>query len=99
MSTFPSPVSVAELQTYLRDATTDTSMLDFYQSLLDTATEKIYTYLDRDYTPEAVKTDIFFGNGLHIHRMNNSCGTLINWHSCDIDGNIVTLDIAELVLM
>jgi hypothetical protein len=99
MSTFPSPVSVAELQIYLRDATTETAMLDFYQALLDTATEKIYTYLDRDYSPEAVKTDVFFGNGLHVHRMSNFCGTLIQFQSYDIHDNLVTLDLAELVLM
>ena len=78
MPTFPSPVLLSEFQSYLKDTTTDAGILAFYQSLLYTATEKVYTYLDRDYTPNAVKTDVFFGRGLQVHRMQNPAGTLIS---------------------
>ena len=99
MSTFPSPVSLADFQNYLKDTTTDTGILAFYQSLLDTATEKIYDYLDCDYTPSAAKTDIFFGTGRHIHRMFNPAGTLHTWKYYDKFGTETVVSISELVLM
>ncbi len=99
MSTYPSPVSLSDFQRYLKDTTTDISIQAFYQSILDTATEKIYTYLDRDYTPGIMKTDIFFGNGLHVHRMNNPAGVLHTWKYYDAEGNETVVSISELVLM
>jgi hypothetical protein len=99
MPTYISPVSVTDLKQYLRDGTTDTTLLAFYGSLLNTATEKVYTYLGRDYSPSASKIDIFFGNGLHIHRLADPCGALTEWKTCDFDGNIVTQNLSELVLM
>jgi hypothetical protein len=99
MPTFPSPVSVTSFKEYLRDGTTDTTLLAFYASLLDTATEKIYTFLGRDYTPSASKTDIFFGNGYHVHRMENPSETLTFWKTFDINGILTTQDLSELVIM
>ncbi|MEI8134832.1 MAG: hypothetical protein WCH46_07105 [bacterium] len=99
MSTYPSPVTVADFQKYMRDATTDTEVLSFFQSILDSATEQVYTYLGRDYTPSAVKTDVFFGKGLHIHRMDNPAGTIINWKSYDFEGTETINDISGLVLI
>ncbi|MEP7234603.1 MAG: hypothetical protein ABI778_04835 [Ignavibacteriota bacterium] len=98
MSTFPSPVSVSEFQSYLRDTTTDVDILAFYASLLDTATEKVYTYLDRDYTASAVKTDVFFGKGLHVHRMKHPAGALISWKYYDESGTETIADTGDLVL-
>jgi hypothetical protein len=99
MPTFPSPVSISEFQSYLKDTTTDTGILAFYQSLLNTATEKVYTYLDRDYTPGAIKTDVFFGTGRHIHRMRFPAGVLISWKYYDKTGAETVANIADLVLM
>ncbi len=99
MPTFPSPVSLSDFQSYLKDTTTDTGILAFYQSLLNTATEKIYTYLDRDYTPGAVKTDIFFGRGLQVHRMQYPAGALISWKYYDKTGAETVANIADLVLL
>ena len=42
--------------------------------------QMVYDYLERDYTPNAEKTDVFVGDHLHIHRMQNPCGKII---SCD----------------
>jgi hypothetical protein len=99
MPTFPSPVALSDFQKYIRDGSTDPTILAFYQSLLNTATEKIYTYLDRDYTPGAIKTDVFFGNASHVHRMYHPAGTIITWKSSDFEGNVTVQNIAELVLM
>src|SRR5689334_18694097 len=99
MSTFPSPVTLSEFQRYLKDTSTDTGILAFYQSLLDTATEKVYTYLDRDYTASAVKTDIFFGKGLHVHRMQHPASALISWKYYDETGAETVADISTLVLL
>ena len=99
MPTYTSPVSTGEFKTYLNDTTTDTGILAFYQSLLDMATEKVYTYLDRDYTPGAVKTDVFFGNEHHIHRMRDPAATLTSWKSYDSEGAETIHDISGLVLM
>ncbi len=99
MPTFPSPVLVSEFQTYLKDTTTDTAILAFYGSLLDTATEKVYTYLDRDYTASALKTDVFFGTGMHVHGMQNPAGTLIGWKYYDDTGAETIANISDLVLL
>ncbi len=99
MSTFPSPVSLAEFQNYLKDTTVDIGILAFYQTLLDTATEKIYTYLDRDYTPSVAKTDVFFGRGLHVHKMRNPAGALVSWKYYDNTGAETIANIADLVLL
>jgi len=99
MSTYLSPVSLADFQTYLKDTTTDTTILAFYQSLLDTATEKIYTYLDRDYTASVAKTDVFWGQGLHVHRMQNPAGSLVSWKYYDKKGTETVANIADLTLL
>jgi hypothetical protein len=99
MPTFPSPVTVSEFQTYIKDTTTDPAIVAFYQTLLDTATEKVYTYLDRDYTAGAVKTDVFFGKGLHVHRMQNPAGTFLSWKYYDEKGAETVGDVLSLVIL
>lgn len=99
MPTYPSPVSLSDFQRYLKDTTTDAAIQAMYQSLLDTATEKIYTYLDRDYTPSAVKTDVFFGNDLHVHRMLNPAGAFISWKYYDEYAAETIANISDLVLL
>ena len=99
MPTFPSPVSVASLQSYLNDTSVDVGVLAFYASLLDSATEKVYTYLDRDYTSGAAKIDIFFGNGRRAHRLQNPAALLISWKYYDLRGAETIADISSLVLL
>ena len=53
MPTYTPPVSRAEFQTYLKDASTDATLLAFYDALLNAATEYVYAWLDRDYTASA----------------------------------------------
>ena len=98
MPTFTSPVTVAELQTYLRDSSTDPALLTFYQSLLDTATEKVYTWLDRDYTALALKTEVFIGGGTLWHFTKYPVGTLQSWTTSDIDGVTDTRSVADLLI-
>lgn len=94
-----SPVTLEEFQFYIFDTSTDTDLLAFYQRLLDGATERVYTYLGRDYTPEAEKTDVFFGTSMHVHRMDNPAGEILSWKYYDAYGNETVVDISELVLM
>lgn len=58
-----SPVSVAELQYYLKDASTDTAYLAFLSRLLDATTDIIYSQLRRDFTSPLVINERFFGTG------------------------------------
>ncbi|MDP4229799.1 MAG: hypothetical protein Q8916_05270 [Bacteroidota bacterium] len=99
MPTYPSPVALSDFQNYLKDSTTDTTILAFYQILLDTATERVYTYLDRDYTPGAEKTEVFFGNGRRVQRLNDPAGALLSWKYYDSSGSETIVDISEAFLM
>ena len=99
MPTYPSPVTVTSFQMYMRDGSSDPTVLAFYQLLLATATEKVYTYLDRDFTAGASKVDVFFGNGLHVHRMFNPCETLVFWKTIDSTGTLTVQDISELLIL
>ena len=99
MPTFPSPVTVSQLQTYLHDISTDPSILAFYGSLLNTATEKVYAYLDRDYTPNAIKADVFFGGGEQIHRMQYPAGSFISWKYYDEHGAETVANTGDIALL
>ena len=99
MSTFPSPVSLSDFQRYLKDPTTDTAIQAFYQSLLDMATEKIYTYLDRDYTPNVAKTDVFWGRGMAVHRLQHPAGSFVSWKYYDDIGAETVANVADLALL
>ncbi len=92
MSTYTSPVTLSNFQLYLNDQSADPTVHAYYQSLLDYATERIYTYLDRDYTASAVKTDIFFGNCKPWRRLHQVAGAVTAWSSVDSLGAITTND-------
>jgi hypothetical protein len=86
MPTFPSPVPLPELQRYLKDTSTDPNVTTLLTLSLDTATERVYAYLDRDYTPNAAKMDIFFGNDSAYHFLRHTAGALTSWKYYDADG-------------
>ncbi|SRR5579883_507200 len=98
MPTFTSPVTVADLQTYLRDVSTDTTLLGFYQTLLDTATESVYTWLDRDYTALATKTDRFWGDDTEFYAPHYPAGSFVSWSYIDMNGFVTSLDISDLLI-
>ena len=86
MPTYPSPVDLLSFQTYLNDTSTDPTVTGFYQGLLATATEYVYTWLDRDYTPLAAKTDTFFGDDSQFYAPRYPIGLLNSWHAIDAAG-------------
>ena len=90
MPTYTPPVSLEQFQTFIHDASTDTPTLDFFTSLLETATEFVYTFLDRDYTPEAQKTDIFWGNDKPYHATEHLVGEILSWKHVDRYGNEIS---------
>ena len=98
MPTYSSPVSVADLQTYLNDISTDPTLLAFYQTLLDTSTEYVYTWLDRDYTASAAKSDVFFGNETDTHRLHSAAETISSISLKSPLGDITTIDPADCLL-
>ena len=98
MSTFTSPVTLEEFQVYLNDTSTDTTLTAFYQALLDTTTEYVYNWLDRDYTASASKTDIFWGDDSDFHAMRHQAGTLLTWVFIDADGTETNVGTDDLLL-
>jgi hypothetical protein len=98
MPTYASPVTLAAFQTYLKDTSTDPALTAFYQSLLDTATEYVYNWLDRDYTASATKTDTFFGDDSPFHAPRNPVGTLLTWVYADNNGVTTTVGVLDLLL-
>jgi len=98
MATYTSPVTLVELQTYLKDASTDATLLLFYQSLLDMATEHVYNWLDRDYTPGATKCDTFFGDDSQCYAPRHQAGTVTSWSATDSAGNTTSLGTTDLLL-
>jgi hypothetical protein len=98
MATYPSPVSLSDFKTYLKDATTDTTLLAFYQSLLDTATEQVYTWLDRDYTASATKIDRFWGDDTQYYAPHDQAGAITAWTATDRDGTVTTNSTSDLFL-
>ncbi len=98
MPSFTSPVSLARFQTALNDTSTDTPTLNYYQSLLDIATEQVYTFLDRDFTASAEKTDVFLGNDSECHTLHEPAGALVSWKTVDHEGTVVTKSLTSLAL-
>lgn len=98
MSTYPSPVTLAEFQNYLKDPTPAADVLPLYARCLDAATEYVYTWLDRDYTASATKTDTFFGDGSRCYAPRNRAGTLTNWTATDDAGTITTIGAGDLLI-
>ena len=98
MATYPSPVTLSDFKTYLKDATTDTTLLTFYQSLLDTATEHVYTWLDRDYTALASKTDRFWGDNSQNYVPHDQAGAITAWTQTDENGSVTANSTSDLFL-
>ena len=98
MPTFTSPVTVANFQIYLKDTSTDTTLLAFYQTLINNATEAVYTWLDRDYTASAAKTDIFWGDDTQFYAPRHQAGSLTSWSYTDLSGTVTTLGTSDLLI-
>ena len=98
MPTYTPPVPLPDLQRYLKDTSTDPSLLVLLQFALETATERVYTYLGRDYTPSAVKTDIFWGTDTDYHYLRYPCGAITSWTYYDRGGTANIGNISDLHL-
>ena len=98
MPTYLSPVSVTDFQAYINDTSLDPDILNFYKTLLDRATERIYRYLDLDFTAEAPKTESFWGNGANYHRLHQPAGIITSWEAIDLTGSSIVMDTSKLVL-
>jgi hypothetical protein len=86
MPTYPPPVPLPELQRYLKDVSVDANVITLLTDAINIATERVYTYLDRDYTPNAAKTDVFLGNDRAYHFLRHPCGALTSWKYYDSGG-------------
>ena len=82
-----SPATVEELQYYLRDESTDIDLLAYFQTLLDTATRFVYTYIDRDYTASTSFTEIFWGDDGNAVRLRHQAGEITGWKYYDETGD------------
>jgi hypothetical protein len=98
MPTYTSPVSLADFQTYINDTSEDEDILAFYQSLLDRSTERIYTYLDKDFTAEAEKEEVFWGADTKYHTLHQAAGAVTAWQTINRDGIPTPMDTSELLL-
>ncbi|GEM_PF-2399756 len=98
MPTYISPVALADFQTYLKDTSTDPTLTGFFQTCLNAATEAVYTWLDRDYTPLATKTDVFWGDDRAFYAPNNPVGSLLSWTYTDRSGTVTTMPTANLLI-
>ena len=98
MSTYTSPITLAAFQIYLRDTSTDATLTGFYQTLIDTATEYVYNWLDRDYTASASKTDTFWGDDSNFYAPRHQAGTLLTWVYLDRNGTETNVGVDGLML-
>jgi hypothetical protein len=98
MSLYPPPVTLDEFKRYLNDDSSDTTMLGFYTACLEAATESVYTYLGRDYSSAAARTDIFWGDGTNRHRLRYPAGAIVSWQYLDTDGTPTVGDHTKLHL-
>ncbi len=98
MPTFPSPVALADFQTYLKDASTDTTVTGFFQTCLNAATEAVYTWLDRDYTASASKTNVFWGDDTQFYAPRHQMGSLTAWSYTDLSGTVTTPGTSDLLI-
>lgn len=94
---FPSPLLVTDLQNYLNDSSTDPDIIYLFEQAMNAATDRVYTYLGRDYTVSA-RTLIFWGDGGTRHRLAEEAGTILSWEYRDTDGNVFLGDHAKLKL-
>lgn len=86
MPTYLPPIALPDVQRYLKDVSTDGNVILLLTEAIHTATERVYTYLDRDYTPNAVKTDSFFGDDRAYHFLRHPCGAITSWKYYDTGG-------------
>ena len=86
MPTYLPPIALPDVQRYLKDTSTDANVLALLTEALHAATERVYTYLDRDYTPNAVKTDSFFGDDHAYHFLRYPCSVITSWKYYDAAG-------------
>ncbi len=98
MPTFTSPVALADFQTYLKDASTDPTVTGFFQTCLNAATEAVYTWLDRDYTASATKTDLFWGDGTPFYAPRHQMGSITGWTFTDHSGTVTTQSTSDLLI-
>ncbi|HET9135894.1 MAG TPA: hypothetical protein VFO76_04595 [Candidatus Kapabacteria bacterium] len=98
MPTYTSPVSLADFQAYINDTSDDEDILAFYQSLLDRSTERVYTYLDKDFTAEAEKKEVFWGTDSKYHKLHQVAGAITAWQTIDREGTPTPMDTSELLL-
>ncbi len=98
MPTFTSPVALTDFQTYLKDVSTDTTVTGFFQTCLNAATEAVYTWLDRDFTASAAKTDTFWGNDAPFYRPRHPVGALTAWSYTDLSGTVTNVGTSDLLI-
>lgn len=97
MPTYPPPVTLTELQIYLNDTSTDPDMIYLYELALAAATDRVYTYLGRDYTL-STRTIIFWGDGGECRRLIEPAEAILVWKYYDKEGNETSGDITKLTL-
>lgn len=98
MPTYPSPVTVSDFKLYVNDQSADPTVLAYFQSLLDTATERVYTYLDADFTPSALKTKTFLGNNSNCVRLHEPAAAITAWETRDETGTLTPQSTSSLHL-
>ncbi len=98
MPTFTSPVALTDFQTYLKDASTDPTVMGFFQTCLNAATEAVYAWLDRDYTASATKTDLFWGDDTQFYAPRHPVGSITAWTFTDLSGTVTTESTSDLLI-
>ena len=98
MPSFASPVTLTQFQTYLKDSSVDPVVTGFFLQLLDTATEYVYRWLDRDFTASAIRTDVFWGDGQSFYRPRHPVGSLLSWTTISRDGTTSSIGVGDLIL-
>lgn len=98
MPTFTSPVALADFQTYLKDASTDPTVTGFFQTCLNASTEAVYSWLDRDYTASATKTDLFWGDDSQFYAPRHQIGSITGWTYTDLSGTVTTQSVSDLLI-
>lgn len=98
MPTYTSPVALTDFQTYLKDSSSDPTVTGFFQTCLNAATEAVYTWLDRDYTALATKTDTFWGDDTQFYAPKHQAGSITAWTFTDLSGTVTTQSVSDLLI-
>lgn len=88
MPTYTSPVTVSEFQLYNTDLSADPTLLGFFQSLLETATERVYNYLDLDFTAGTLNVQTFVGSGGDFVLLHQPAEAITAWETVDRIGTL-----------